>query len=765
VCTARAQTISGFVEDATSGERLIGANVFDPELKIGTTTNAYGFFSLTFKNLGQDSVALVVSYIGYETWRRHMPQAGDRHLTIRLHPTAILADSITVEAEAFSDIAEQTEMSVLQIPVRALKVMPAFLGEVDVIKSLQLLPGVQSGNEGTSGLYIRGGGPDQNLILLDGAPVYNASHLFGFFSVFNSDALKNIRLTKGGFPARYGGRLSSVVEVNMKEGNNQETHARASIGLVAARFMLEGPIQKGKSSFILTGRRTYIDLLVKPLLPENESAGYFFHDLNGKFNHIFSPKHRLYLSLYTGLDRFHAESKSAFSTDSGGLSWGNVTSTARWNWLHNPKLFSNTLVMYSRFRFEIEARNEERSPDSSQEDIFLLKHFSGIEDYRARIDFDYLPSPAHAVKLGAEGSYRVFNPGAIQFKEENRTSSFDELIVPNKRQTAREWAVYAEDDLRFSDWLKLNVGLHSTLFAVNGRRYLSVQPRLSSRVLIGAWAVKSSYAEMRQNIHLLTNTSIGLPTDLWLPATDRVRPQFSRQIAAGVARSFRGGGLDLSVEGYYKTMANLIEYKEGASFIGLDADWQDKIAVGSGRAYGVEFFLHKKRGRATGWLGYTLSWSHRQFDDLNFGKRFSYRYDRRHDIGVVFNYHLSEGVDFSATWVYGTGNAISLPTATFLTTDPVLDRVPRRFRTFREASYYEQRNGVRMGAYHRLDLALKFYTRRGIDERFWTIGLYNAYHRQNPFYYFRDEDEVGQPVIKQVSLFPLIPAISYTRSF
>ncbi len=762
VSVAHSQTISGFVEDKSSGERLIGANVFDPELKIGTSTNAYGFFSLTYKNFLQDSISLVVSYIGYENWRRRLVLAEKRHIKISLQPTAILADTVTIEADALGDIAEQTEMSVVQIPVRQLALMPALLGEVDVVKSLQLLPGVQSGNEGSSGLYIRGGGPDQNLILLDGAPVYNASHLFGFFSVFNSDALKNVQLTKGGFPPRYGGRLASVIEVNMKEGNNQELKGRAGIGLVSSRFMLEGPIKKGTSSFIFTGRRTYIDLLARPFLPDDETGGYFFHDLNMKLNHSFSATHRLYLSVYAGLDKFYTESKSEFSKDTGELNWGNITSTVRWNWLHNQKLFSNTLLMYSRYRFEIIATDEETSSFDSVKETYLLKHFSGIEDYSARMDFDFVPSPAHYIRFGAGSSYRIFNPGAIQLKEEGAGTSLNSLILPNARQEAAEFNLYAGDDVRVSDWFKINLGVHSALFSVNNKQYFSLQPRVSSRILVGDWAVKSSYAEMRQNIHLLTNTSIGLPTDLWLPATARVRPQFSRQVALGLARSFAGGLIDFSVEGYYKSMNNIIEYKEGATFIGLDADWQDRVDIGNGRAYGVEFFLHKKSGRASGWFGYTLSWSDRQFDKLNFGKRFAYRYDRRHDIGIAFNYRLSRAIDFSTTWVYGTGSAISLPAATFPAEKPQYNGA---FRFFGEASHYTQRNGVRMGSYHRLDFSFRFYTRRGIDENFWTLGLYNAYHRQNPFYYFRDNDNSGNPVIKQVSLFPLIPAISYTRSF
>jgi hypothetical protein len=756
-----AATISGFVEDKNSGERLIGANVFDPNLNIGTSTNTYGFFSLTVNTAVLDSISLVVSYIGYDVWRARVSLANDVQLHIQLNPRPILADSVTVVAERLSNITESTEMSVVKIPVRQLTLMPALLGEVDIIKSLQLLPGVQSGSEGASGLYIRGGGPDQNLILLDGAPVYNASHLFGFFSVFNSDAVKNIQLTKGGFPARFGGRLSSVVEVNLKEGNNQEMRGQFSIGLISSRFTLEGPLKKNKSSFILSGRRTYLDLLVKPFLPENEKAGYYSHDINAKFNHIFSPKHRLYLSIYTGLDKFYSDLDYTYSSSHGELDWGNITSTARWNWLHGKKLFSNTMLLYSRYRFEVWSENEELNQNGSKEK-YLLKHFSGIADYSIRTDFDFVPSPFHYIRFGVAANYRTFNPGAIQFKAEGGDNPVDNLILPSQQQEAFEINAYGEDDVKLNDWIKLNLGLHAVLFAVGSEEYASIQPRFSGRVLLEDWAVKASYAEMRQHIHLLTNSGIGLPTDLWLPATARVRPQLSRQFALGLSRSLLDNRVDLSLEAYYKTMDNLITYKEGASFIGIDRDWQNKVEIGSGRSYGLELFLHKKTGRASGWLGYTLSWSDRLFDNLNSGKRYPYRYDRRHDVGIVFTYRLSDGIDFSSTWVYGTGNSISLPAATFQVERPQIGSL---WRWYDEASYYPQRNGVRMGAYHRLDLGFRFYTRRGDSERFWSIGLYNAYSRRNPFYYFRDEDEQGRRTIKQVSLFPLIPAVSYTRSF
>lgn len=756
-------TVNGYVQDSKSGERLIGANLFDPDLNVGTTTNVYGFFSLTLKNTVADSILLVVSYIGYDRWQRRLATGQDYQLNIELKLRPIAMDSVTVIADKLETIEQRTAMSTIEIPIRQLKMVPALLGEVDVIKSIQLLPGVQSGSEGSSGLYVRGGSPDQNLILLDGAPVYNASHLFGFFSIFNSDAVKNIKLIKGGFPARFGGRLSSVLEINMKEGNNQEFNGQVSIGLIASRIMLEGPLKKGKSSYIISARRTYADLIAKPFLDKDDNGGYYFTDLNAKMNHMLSNQNRLYLSLYAGLDKFYFRSKETLngetSQENGNLRWGNITSTLRWNKLFNKKLFSNTTVLYSKYRFTVEVEEESKNRSILSES-YLLKYVSGIEDWSARIDFDFRPNPSHYIKFGGTATTHKFSPGAAQFKAAGLDiTALDTLIAPTKTQNAIETNFYIEDDLKFSDRLKANLGLHYSLFSTEGKQYISLQPRLSARFLVSNWALKVSYATMSQYIHLLSNAGIGLPTDLWVPATNKVKPQGSKQIALGLARSLKDKQYELSVETYYKTMDNLIGYKDGAEFLGLDTDWQNKIEVGSGRSYGLEIFVQKKRGRTTGWLGYTLSWTDRLFENLNFGNRYPYRYDRRHDIAVVFNHQLSKGVELSGTWIYGTGNAISIPVATYPTAV-----LPNTFRFFDgTVDYLPDRNGVRMRSYHRLDLAIRFIKRKNSNERVWTIGIYNAYSRKNPFFYFFSTDQAGNPVVKQASLFPIIPAISYSR--
>jgi len=759
-------TISGYVQDAASGEKLLYANIFELVLGVGTISNNYGFFSLTLPTTNKDSLTVVVSYIGYERWQKKLPPSKDVWLTVNMNPKVVAGKTVEVVADKYERIEKKSQMSRIDIPIRQIEMVPALLGESDVLKAIQLLPGVQSGVEGSSGLYVRGGGPDQNLILLDGATVYNANHLFGFFSVFNADAIKNVSLTKGGFPARFGGRLSSVLEISMKEGNNQKFTGQATIGLVASRFTYEGPLNKGKSSFIISGRRTYIDVLAKPFLDKNDYGGYYFYDLNAKLNHSFSKNNHLFFSLYTGDDNFYAKQQeediNGFSSNYDfGLGWGNITSTLRWNHLYNKKLFSNLALTYSNFEFYTEMKSSWKEYGTLMESD-RIKYSSGIQDISARIDFDFLPNPRHFIKFGGNVIRHTFNPGVVQFKMSGEDmASIDTLVAPVAKHIAMEASGYIEDDFKLTSALKMNLGIHASLFSVNKKLYSSIEPRVSVRYLLGNWAIKSSYANMTQYIHLLTNSGIGLPTDLWVPATDKVKPQQSKQIGLGIARSLKKGLVELSVEGYYKTMNNLIEYKEGSGFLGLDTDWQNKIEFGEGRSYGVEFFLQKKSGKTTGWLGYTLSWSDRKFEELNFGKRFPFRYDRRHDIALVLNHSISSKIELSCNWIYGTGNAISLGTARYQGAGSLAE--PTKSYYHQEITYYNQRNGFRMVAYHRLDIGVRFIGGKNRN-RIFSIGIYNAYSRKNPFFYYFDEKE-DRRVLKQVSLFPIIPSISYSWKF
>ena len=775
-------TLSGYVEDAASGEKLIGAVLHEPDLRQGTTTNRYGFFSLT---LPAGSLRIVVSHIGYQGDTLATPLEGDLQLNIALEPEPLEMEAVEVEAERLDPIQLESRMSVVRVPVRQIKSAPVLMGEVDVLKTLQLLPGVQSGAEGMSGLYVRGGSPDQNLILLDDAPVYNVSHLFGFFSVFNADAIKNVQLTKAGFPARYGGRLSSVLEIDMKDGNMKEFEAEGSVGLIASQLTVQGPLSRDRTSFILSGRRTYADLLARPFLPDDDRGGYHFYDVNAKVNHIFSPRSRVYLSWYGGDDRFWSEVRDQYpsgreSAIDADFGWGNLTSTLRWNYLFSNRLFGNLTAIYSRYQLDtrVDDRSTVISGAERESESLRLRYLSGIRDWGLKLDLDYIPDPAHYLRAGGSATLHTYRPGAAQIKSDPRDGAPEDTTLTARVTDAVEFSLYGEDDMRLGDRLKANLGLHVSGFLVDGEVYTSLQPRLSMRYLLPSdWAVKASYARMRQYIHLLSNSTVGLPTDLWLPATERVRPQRSQQVGVGLARQLREE-YEFSIEGYYKTMDELIEYREGASFLvgfGEREDWQDKVEAGRGWSYGAELFLQKKRGRTTGWAGYTLSWTRRRFDQLNEGRSFPYRYDRRHDASLVLSHQVSRSLSFSLTWVYGTGQAATLPVARYhdsrTSSWQGRDwRVPIEDLPW-ETVVYGERNGYRMDAFHHLDLSLNLGSAGRGGRHGFSLGVYNAYNRRNPFFiYFEDSrgpvtgirTGAGNSLrAKQVSLFPILPWISY----
>jgi hypothetical protein len=636
-------TISGYLEDQATGEKLIAANVYDSFSGAGADTNTYGFFSLT---MPADSVALSFSYIGYQSQEERFVLSANRTLSVSLSPYVELA-TVEVTAERSERIEERTQMSRVEVPIEQIKRIPALLGEVDVLKALQLLPGVQSGGEGQNGLYVRGGSPDQNLVLLDGVPVYNVSHLLGIFSVFNADAIKNVTLTKGGFPARYGGRLSSVLEINMKEGNLQEWHGEGSIGLISSKLTLQGPIQKGKTSFLVSARRTYADLIFKPIIKANTppdetiDVGLYFYDLNAKIQHKINDKHRIFLSAYTGADVFTNRYADEFGAFSGGIDWGNLISAARWNWQISPKLFANTTLTYSKYEIDISAGSENFNEDGT-DDKFSALYISGIEDIGGKIDFDFIPNPDHYLRFGGGWTNHTYRPGALNFELTDGEDFNLDTLIGSQNSYSNELFVYAEDDFTLGA-LKINAGIHASAFAVEDEFYTSVQPRLGLRYLLdNDLAIKAGFSTMTQYINLLTSEALSLPSDLWVPSTAKIKPQQSWQVALGVAKTINED-YELSIEGYYKEMQNVISFKEGASFLfGLENDWQSKVTQGDGEAYGLEFFFQKKRGKTTGWIGYTLSWNYRQFDEINSGRKFPFRYDRRHDMSIVVNHDFSE---------------------------------------------------------------------------------------------------------------------------
>ncbi len=765
-------TVSGFVREAGSGESLIGVNIYQPESRTGTVTNNFGFFSLTLP--AEDSITVAVSYVGFTGRRYRIPFRENNELNIELSPGVVL-NEVTITADKKERLSESARMSTIKLPVQQIKNVPTLLGEKDVLKVIQLMPGIQKGSEGSSGLYVRGGGPDQNLIILDDAIVYNASHLFGFFSLFNGSALKSVELTKGGFPARYGGRLSSVLEMNMKEGNKEEWHGEGGIGLISSNLTVEGPIKKNKSSILLSGRRTYADLILRPILTilDEENTGYYFYDFNAKINYDFGRRNKLYLSGYFGKDKFYMKYKSTGYTEDVGFLWGNSTATLRWNHLFSNKLFANTSAVFSNYEFGIYDRYKVLSDNKD----YYAEYFSGIRDFTLKSDFDFIPNPRHWIKAGVAGIYHLFKPYA--YVEEDTPLNIHERDIKFIRGI--EAGVYAEDTWQPIEVLKVNAGFRYSYFLADKKRYDNPEPRLSI-----AWrmkpdlALKASYASMNQYIHLLSNTGISLPTDLWVPVTDRIKPQSSRQVALGMAKDIDKHDVSVSVEGYYKTMNNVLGYKEGASFIELlEPDdvtiptWQDNVTAGCSWSYGAEFLVQKKEGRLTGWIGYTLSWTKMQFDSLNFGREFFARYDRRHDISVVAIYKLKDNITLSGTWVYGTGNAVTLPMSEYYApyhrfeTNANTNQIDYEYYGVMyslQAEEFREKNNFRMKPYHRLDLGIQFRKEKKWGERTWEISVYNAYCRLNPFFYYYEGTQVlGR--LKQVSIFPIIPSFSYSFKF
>lgn len=785
---AAGQTVDGTVSDARTGETLIGATVLETATGKGTVTNAYGRFTLT---PGVGHATLKVSYIGYAPQTFEVELAGDRTLEVRLEPSVDLQE-VTITAER-AGMPTVSQMSAIEVPVEQIKMVPVLFGEADVLKAIQLLPGVQSGMEGTSGIYVRGGGPDENLFLLDGIPLYNVNHLGGFFSAFNSDAVKNVTLYKGSFPARFAGRISSVLDIATNNGNDKEWHGCVTLGAIAAKVSVEGPIVREKTTMSVSLRRTYLDALLRPLMAiasaeddmDDINAGYYFYDLNAKVTHKFSDRSRLYATLYMGNDAIYMDLESDRSDiddsrylEKSGMKygWGNMAAAVRWNYVLNPRLFMNVTGSYTRYRnsldFGIEAHYTEA--DGSREDEEMAMDYnSGIRDFTARVDFDYTPLPEHDIKFGGVVTHHLFTPEVTGFKLKlEETGNVIENInskMGESRVRAEEMTLYGGDDWSLTDALKVNAGVALAGFLVEGKFYPSVQPRLSGRFMMtDDLSVKAGYAYMTQYLHLLSTSNISLPTDLWVPVTNRIPPMGSHQVALGVF--YTRWGIDFSVEGYYKWMHNLMEYRPGSTFLGSSTGWENKVCLGDGRAYGIEFLAQKTVGKITGWVGYTLSRTLRRFDDINNGEEFPAKFDRIHDLSVTLQYKPSEKFDCGVTWVYATGDTRTLALQEFqgqTASDWLVGGMNRS-----RYGYIEHRNNFRMPSYHRLDISVNFHKRKKHGIRTWNISVYNVYNRQNPFLIYKDyRNELTdgtyqrKPVLKQLSLFPIIPTVSYIYKF
>ena len=790
-------TINGYVREKGSGELLPGVSIYVKNKKIGTQTNNYGFYSLTLNT--SEEVTIVYSFVGYGSQTKTLKIPKSLEMNIELSPDNQQLNEVIVRGDTPENqkVSESVQMSQISIPIQQIKEIPALLGEKDVLKVLQLMPGVQKGSEGNSGIYVRGGGPDQNLLILDDAPVYNASHLFGFFSVFNGDALKSVELTKGGFPARFGGRLSSVIEMQMKEGSRDKLRVEGGIGLIASRVLIESPIGKSKkSSFLISGRRTYVDALIRPFIPKDEGdVGYYFYDLNAKINYDFGQKNRVYLSGYFGKDNFFGSSNRDNSGESqgGGLNWGNQTATLRWNHLFTERLFMNSSLIFSNYQFKVFAINERI--ERTKKSLFELSYLSNIQDIGFKTDFDYLPNPMHSIKFGLAGTLHQFSPSSIVVRDDDINKYQNDV----ERIDANEGGIYAEDTYKPFDKLKINAGLRLSYFSTPKVNYLNPEPRLAMAYSArNNLALKASFATMNQYIHLLSNSGVGLPTDLWVPSTDKLPAQRSRQYAVGLAKDFTEKNLALTIEGYYKEMDNIVAYREGASSLLVDGpevlandkekgkSWDDQVTSGKGKSYGMEFLLQRKVGRFTGWVGYTLSWTKHQFDELNFGREFWAKNDRRHDLSVVGVYHLSPRITLSGTWVYGTGNALTVPTAAFSGTvhNPGISPfgIPNSvsgnyvYNYFREYPDFGERNNFRAEAFHRMDVGVQFHKimKKG-HERTWEFSIYNLYNRKNPYYYSftnTQNNDLSNPQnstttssLTRYSLLGIIPAVSYNFKF
>ncbi len=749
-------SISGYVKCANTGEVLLFANVLVTELNKGVTTNQYGFYSLS---VPPGNYSIQYSYLGYETVTRKVHLTGNLTSDVVLSPKSALLKEVEITAKSTRSAVKTLEMSAIRLDISQLRAVPALFGERDILKSIQLLPGVSPSSEGSNNYFVRGGEADQNHILLDEAPVYNASHLMGFFSVFNSDAIKDVKLYKGGIPAAYGGRVSSVLDIRMRDGNYKEWGVTGGIGLISSRLSVEGPLVKDKSSILISGRRTYADMMYKAVSDQADSLTFYFYDLNLKANYILGTKDRIYLSGYLGDD--------IFGRKEVGYNSGNSTLTLRWNHIFNQSLFLNTSFIASDYNYGFKVALNSM--------VFNLK--SGILDYNFKQDFTWYRNLNNTIRFGWNSTYHQFKPG--DFTSE-KNSAIGGLLGQIQPQQALESGVYASGEQKFSEAFSINYGarvsmfnnigpatvktwqghlilLDSTVYSTGEfyHTYAGFEPRITGTYLLkGSSSIKASYNRMIQYLHILSNSLSGTPTDLWTPTTPLIKPTIANQVAMGYFKSLSAQGIDLSVEAYYKAFGNLVDFQNGANTY-FNEDVESELVFGRGRAYGVEFSAMRNIGNLTGWVSYTLSKSQKQFDQINFGSWFSSRQDRTHNVSIVCTYKLSERISLSGNWIFYTGDAVTFPSGKYLI-DNVL------------VNLYTERNGSRMPDYHRLDLGFtyQFKPRKSWSSEI-NISCYNVYNRKNA-YSISFEDSKTQPGTTEavrLSLFGLVPSISWNFKF
>jgi hypothetical protein len=780
--TQQKVSLSGYLTSVIDGEALIGAKAYIPSIGIGALTNNYGFYSL---NVPKGKYLIEFRATGLDKTVMEVELLENKQLDVEIGDKTLNIEEVIVNAKKGENI-ESTKMGQIQLEVEKIKTLPAFFGEVDVIKTIQLLPGVNSATEGGQGFYVRGGGPDQNLVLLDEAVVYNAAHLFGFFSVFNVDAIKSVNLTKGGIPANFGGRMSSVLEVTMNEGNNKRFGVKGGLGLISSRITAEGPRKKRKGSFIASARRTYIDVIMKAAISDDSpfaGSSYFFYDFNFKANYRLSPKDKLFVAGYYGKDKFIFGNKEDDFTVR--MPWGNGIGSIRWNRIISSKLFMNVTATFTDYLFAF----------GSDQDEFSFELKSGIRDYSGKVDFSYFPNTRHKIKWGAEYINHTFVPSSVTAQQNDVV--FDTGLAQKLR--SHESAVYALDEFDLNEKIKLNVGLRYSMYQFTGpftryiktdlsnpdstivykkgdiiQSYDGLEPRFGGRLMLTKTSsIKAAYTYHYQYVHLTSLSAVSLPTDIWFPTTDIAKPQQGYQATVGYFKNFKNDKWETSVEAYYKGLKNLIEYKDGSQPSENVSDNTDNLLTfGKGRSYGIEFFIKRNIGKLTGWIGYTLAKTERKFTEINEGNYFPSKYDRRHDVSVVGSYKLSDRWTFGAAFIYATGSTLTLPESYYIQNQDLLFK-------------YGDRNSTRMAPYHRLDLSATLFDKPmktianengdevEVKKRFrsnWSFSIYNVYNRANPFFLYVDNDGSVfegdfQVKVKQVTLFPIIPSVTWNFEF
>ncbi len=778
-------TVSGHITDAQTGETLIAAGVLsDAGSSYGAVTNNFGYYTLTIPGKATAAnrpIRFQYSYVGYETQTVTLKTPKDTVINIALNPSAEIREAV-IAARKDAGI-RSTNMSSIEVPLKQIQNTPVILGEADVIKAIQMMPGVQGGVEGFAGMHVRGGGPDENLVLLDGIPIYNMNHMLGLFSIFQPEAVKKATLYKGAFPARYGGRVSSILDIRTNDGNMKETKGMFSVGLLSDKFHLEGPIIKDRLSYSISARgmHTFFFEPVLRLALKDVYYNYFYYDLNGKMTWRISDNDRLYFGVYSGADRLNAKyndsySDGSFSINNLGLRWGNNVASVRWNHVFGNRLFANTTLAFNRYKMRTGSVTNENMIQGSDYEIrykYDSEYNSGIRDYSAKIDFDYNPSPSHLIKFGTEYIFHNFIPESLTFAENEVHKGEQQVdttlnVFDAKTYHGNELSVYAEDDIRIGEHLTVNPGVRLSWFNTEGKSYVSAQPRASAKLAFSSGlSFKAGYARMAQYVHMLSTGALSMPTDLWVPITKNISPVLSDQYSVG---AYYDGlkGWEFSVEGYWKDMQNVLEYKDGTVVLGMSGGWEEKVAVGNGRAYGLEVYAEKTMGKITGWLSYTLSKSDRHFPDgsINNGKRFPYKYDRRHNFNINASWEISKKIDFNASWSYLSGNMATAPERYIY----IVENDGWGEASY-DAEFISSRNNYRLPPTHRLNLGVNFrkITKRN-NERIWNVSLYNAYNNMNPNFVYMTKSydpELGHHRMKmeQMTILPILPSFSYTLKF